>query len=169
MGRGGLAAVDTQRRWNVREGAVFAGKIVAHDKELAYRLRSVLAESPDLLKSRYRGAGHPMFGHCYVATETLYHLLGGKEAGWSGYCLSYDKPGVWGPGKETHWWLQNADGQLIDATADQFETPVPYERGSKKAFVTNRILGADPSERSAIALGRLSQRASISKLQGFAF
>ena len=33
--------------------------------------------TPDLMKSEYRelNKSNPMFGHCYVATETLYHLL----------------------------------------------------------------------------------------------
>ena len=46
------------------------------------------ALTPDLLHEPYRSrvqAGHcdPMTGHCYVASEAAYHMLGGKAAGWT--------------------------------------------------------------------------------------
>ena len=38
--------------------------------------------SPDLLKPQFRKQGeHPLYGHCYAASEALYHLLGGKNEG----------------------------------------------------------------------------------------
>lgn len=57
-------------------------------------------------------------GNCYVTTEALYHLLGGKAAGWI--------PQVMRIGSDTHWFLRHrATGLVVDATAKQFgkETP----------------------------------------------
>jgi len=38
------------------------------------------ALTPDLLKAQYRGSDIPYYGHCYVAAEALYHLLGGLHS-----------------------------------------------------------------------------------------
>ena len=58
--------------------------------------------SPDLLKPEYRelNIGNPMYGHCYAATEALFHLIGGLDSGWFPV-RGKDENGV------THWWLQN--------------------------------------------------------------
>lgn len=56
---------------------------------------------------------------------------------------------------EPHWFLRNADGHILDATASQFKTPVPYEKARGKGFLTlkpskraqevmNRVRDADP-------------------------
>lgn len=126
------------------------------ESELVSRAR--LALSPDLLKGIWRvknAQGHPMTGHCYVATEALYHLLGGKEAGWKSMMMSFDNDCDWGPVELPHWWLENVDGRRIDATSDQFASPVPYERGRHKAFITNEKLGDKPSKRARILIARL--------------
>jgi hypothetical protein len=60
------------------------------------------------------GSISPLAGHCSVASEALYHMLGGKAAGWT--------PQVMRVSETTHWFLRHADGTVIDATADQFET-----------------------------------------------
>jgi hypothetical protein len=122
--------------FNVKKGVVFTGKIKKKEKDLVLALRKVLLESPDLLKIRYRWSEHPIYGHCYVATEALYHLLGGKEEGWSGYVYGFEDEFDWEPGENTHWWLQNEDGRIIDATADQFEGVqwVRFQRSARNWF-----------------------------------
>lgn len=107
---------------------------------LVARVRTVLSD--DLRKEEYRGHENPIVGHCYVASEALYHLLGGKEAGWKPVGLQHEG----GP----HWWLANADGRVIDATADQFDSAVPYAEGRGQGFLTRQ-----PSERAEVALLRL--------------
>ncbi len=80
------------------------------------------ALTPELLKPEYREANerHPLAGHCYVATEALFHLLGGRESEWQSMHTEHE--GV------EHWWLRSkADGSVLDATAEQFETLVPYD------------------------------------------
>lgn len=41
---------------------------------------------------------NPLFGHCYVASEALYHLAGGKRAGLRPRRIKISD-GHW------HWWL----------------------------------------------------------------
>lgn len=128
----------------------------ANELELVEKIRSFL--SPDLLRGQWKepnAQGHPMAGHCYVATEALYHLLGGANAGWQAKVLSFADDITWAPGKLTHWWLENKDGRFIDATADQFKTTPPYNRGRHAAFVTNAALGDSPSARTLKLINRL--------------
>lgn len=95
------------------------------------------ALTPELLKP-----GFGPKGHCYVASEAAYHLLGGKEAGLKPMNIKHE--GV------QHWFLMGPDG-IIDLTADQFETPVPYARARGRGFLTSQ-----PSKRAQIVIDRVS-------------
>jgi hypothetical protein len=94
------------------------------------------ALTPELLKP-----GFGPKGHCYVASEAAYHLLGGKEAGLKPMNLKHE--GV------QHWFLLGPDG-VIDLTSDQFETPVPYESARGRGFLTK-----EPSKRAQIVIDRV--------------
>ena len=100
----------------------------------------------DLLREPYRSrvaaGAHPLTGHCYVASEALYHLLGGKSAGLKAMLIQHEG----GP----HWWIRDAAGNDIDLTAAQFVTPVPYDRGVGKGFLTR-----EPSNRAAVVIARV--------------
>lgn len=109
--------------------------------ELAvHKVRAALQDGDRL--PRYQGERNPLAGHCYVATEAVYHLLGGKRAG-----LTPCRTRV---GDDTHWWLVDTDGTVIDPTADQFEAPVPYHVGVRTGFLTK-----NPSRRCAAVLARV--------------
>ena len=54
-------------------------------------------------------------GNCYVTCEALYHLLGGKEAGWIPMRMRWER--------DTHWFLRHASGLILDPTASQFQDP----------------------------------------------
>lgn len=115
-------------------------------------LEKLLAALPgaltsDLLREPYRTwveqeGAHPLTGHCYVATEALYHLLGGKAAGWQPMHQKHEG----GP----HWWLRGPSGEVVDPTAEQCDTPVPYGLGRGKGFLTQK-----PSRRAQIVMARL--------------
>ena len=103
--------------------------------------------SPELLKSEYRGSDNNnlLFGHCYVATETLYHLMNSDAVK---PCCGRDSNGV------VHWWLQyRKSGKRIDPTADQYysvgEIP-PYKFGRGSGFLTK-----EPSKRSRVVMNRV--------------
>ena len=68
---------------------------------------------------------------CYEASETLYHLLGGKEAGLTPMQIRHE--GV------SHWYLRwevGSDTFYIDPTSSQFTYQVPYRRGTGRGFLT---------------------------------
>lgn len=97
----------------------------------------------DLRKAPYRGDPNPLTGHCYVASEALYHLLGSDE--WKPCNISHEG--------SPHWYLTNRrTGEVLDPTAGQFQTPVPYERGKGKGFLTK-----EPSKRAQELLKRLNR------------
>ena len=111
------------------------------EKKLVEDVRSCLSE--DLRKKEYRHHPNPVAGHCYVASEALYHRLGGKSAGWTPQNIRHEG--------SPHWFLKNNDGRLLDPTADQFETPVPYELGKGCGFLTRQ-----PSARAQRVLDQLA-------------
>jgi hypothetical protein len=83
-----------------------------------------------------------MTGHCYVASEALFHLRGGKAAGYQ-VCRIRHEGG-------THWFLRR-HGQVEDLTPDQFSTPVPYENATPTGFLTRL-----PSRRAQILMERVT-------------
>ena len=83
---------------------------------------------------KYRGDANPFRGHCYVASEALYHLLGGKEQGWKPMFLKHEG--------ENHWFLQK-NGLIIDITVSQFKKFPPYDNAIGKGFLTKK-----PSKRA---------------------
>lgn len=104
---------------------------------MVYMVQSAL--SPSLLKKEYldENAKNPMFGHCYVASEAIYHLLPNRKL--RPY-YGKDPRGI------THWWLLDERNNIrIDATADQYHSQglePPYEAGVRASFLTN-----EPSKR----------------------
>ena len=112
--------------------------------------------TPDLLAGEYRAcatsgpmASSPVAGHCAVATEALYFMLGGKAAGYTPMNVRHE--GV------SHWYLRTPDGRYLDPTADQFDTPVDYASGRGRGFPTPRQGRAEPppSKRAAVLLSRI--------------
>ncbi len=118
---------------------------------LIKKIQSVLTD--DLLNPAWKKIvkkedNHFTAGHCYAASEALYHLLGGKEAGF--------KPQV---GKSdngtTHWWLIDEDNKILDPTATQFfykNLIPPYNNGKGNGFLTKK-----PSKRAQTIIDRIKE------------
>lgn len=88
---------------------------------------------------------HSTYGHCYLATEAAYHLLGGREEGWKPYHLKQSG--------ESHWFLKHNSGALLDLTADQFDgVPIRYDLARGKGFLTR-----DPSKRAKRLILKIRQ------------
>lgn len=86
-------------------------------------------------------------GNCYVTCEALFHLLGGKAAGWTPRTVRHEG--------DVHWYLVKApDGwscqQILDPTASQFKTPPPYHLGRGRGFLTK-----NPSKRAREMMDRM--------------
>ena len=115
-------------------------------QELTTKIQECL--TPDLLKKPYRekNKNNPMYGHCYVATEALYHSLDDRTK----YQIQHgkDHEGV------VHWWLREKEtGEIVDVTSDQYYsqglTP-PYNNGRNGSFLTNF-----PSKRAVTLMERI--------------
>lgn len=78
-------------------------------------------------------------GNCYVTCEALYHLLGGKKAGWTPASMPWQN--------DTHWVLRHQSGLVLDPTADQFQAPPDYSGLRNRGFLT-----AQPSKRAQILM-----------------
>lgn len=118
---------------------------------LIANIQSVL--TPDLLTGQYAKQTQRSHteGHCYAAAEALYHLLGGKEAGYTPCVATFTDNNQ----RATHWWIKNKNGEIFDPTAEQFtaigDTP-PYHLGKGAGFLTRQ-----PSKRAATILQRLKE------------
>jgi len=113
-----------------------------HIREAVAAVRRSLTD--DLRKPFWQrfGANNPMAGHCYVASEALYHLLEGSHE---------VKPMVIRLGlDDTHWFLM-VDGEIVDPTRDQFASTyeVPYGEARGCGFLTRQ-----PSKRAATVIDR---------------
>lgn len=124
-----------------------ASAVRADPGALIAEIRSVLSD--DLLRPTYRNRPdrRPTSGHCYAASEALYHLLGGRAAGLTPMVLRHEG----GP----HWFLRAADGTFLDPTGDQFDTPPSHGLGRGCGFLTR-----EPSRRARTILDRLPSHQS---------
>jgi hypothetical protein len=72
----------------------------------------------------------PTTGYCYVVAEVVYHYLAPK--GSRPYIIKFDE-------NDTHWFVKEPSGKVIDLTADQFDVPIDYSLGKPKNFQTKDI------------------------------
>lgn len=80
-------------------------------------------------------------GDCYYSTEALYHLLGGKQAGWEPHTES------------GHWYLRSKGGKTVDATSMEPKNGRPKklltENPSKQALkIIDKVLMSSPVKKS---------------------
>lgn len=90
-----------------------------------------------------------MRGNCYAASEALYHILGGKKAGWKPMRFP-----LIGPDKkmDTHWFLKHESGMTIDISVRQFKGKLPdYTQARGAGFLTKK-----PSRRAKTLMRTLT-------------
>lgn len=96
------------------------------------RIRAAAEMSDDLRLKRWRGDPCPIRGHCYVASEALWWAIGDERDSFTPMTVRHEK--------SVHWWLsyrpRSDSAWHVDPTANQFKTPVPYERGRGRGFLT---------------------------------
>jgi hypothetical protein len=112
--------------------------------------------TPDLLRPKYKQEAAKQcreYGHCYIATEALWHLLGGPK---SGYTPKY----AFDCENDTHWWLAHNETQdTLDPTAPQYtakERKKLYAEGKPCGFLTRK-----PSKRAQVIMDRVEALRSI--------
>lgn len=86
--------------------------------------------------------GADVSGQCYVASECLYHLMGGQASGlipiqgnWEGI---------------SHWALKSELGWVIDLTVEQFEEVPDYSLFRGRGFLTK-----NPSKRAQLIIDKV--------------
>lgn len=139
--------------------------------------------SDDMLSSKWRRivagetARTPLSGHCAIAAEALYDLLGGAAAGYTPYVCSYhEKDGrdVYARAPQgyeplTHWWLRASDGAqrgaggVVDPTAGQYSYPFPYHYGQAAGFMSP----FPPSQRARTIIARVERALGVDAVRGF--
>jgi hypothetical protein len=119
------------------------------EQSVIKKIQSVLTLdllNPEWSEKLKEGKHHPFAGHCYAASEALYHLLGGKEKG-------YKPMRGKGLNDETHWWIVDKDGNILDSTSEQFYfvgLKPPYKNGKGTGFLTK-----SPSKRAKEIISRI--------------
>lgn len=107
-------------------------------------VRDYLRGNDDLRSDEFEG-GAGLTGHCYVASEAVFHLTGGYDRWYvcrQTVFTHHHRLDV--PARVTHWYLEDREtGEYVDPTASQFDFAVPHERGTRTGFMTS-----DPSERA---------------------
>lgn len=136
--------LDKEMRELVGEGVPFVSlnaEAIPFDGTPADAVKVMLPHlTNDLRKKKYRSNPNPVAGHCYVASEALRYLLG---PAWQPMFIKHEE--------DSHWFLRHAEtGEILDATASQFATPVPYSEARRQAFLTK-----EPSKRARILLGKI--------------
>jgi len=114
-------------------------------KALIKKIQRVL--TPDLLLPQWRGNPNPLAGHCYVAAESLYHMIGGSAAG----AKPFSAPCPGG----VHWWIEQ-NGKRLDPTGRQFDNETRkeiYAQGRGKGFLTKQ-----PSKRAQEVIRRVENQ-----------
>lgn len=102
--------------------------------------------SDDLRRAPWKGSKNRMAGHCFVASEAIYYLLGGKEAGWKPMSMRHEG--------SPHWYLWHVpSGRVVDATASQFYTEPAYCERHGKGFTSSRP--STPSKRAQVLMDRV--------------
>lgn len=93
----------------------------------------------DLIERVQNALPNDVTGWCYSASEALYYLAGGKEAG-----LKPCQSAIWVDERRvSHWWLEDTDGNIYDLTAEQFDFPWPYHTGKGRGFQTKRATATE--------------------------
>lgn len=111
-------------------------------KTIISRITGALDDS--LRRKPWAGSSNKLAGHCYVASEAAYHLLGGSSSKWKPMFIRHEG--------SPHWFLRSSDGEILDITASQFSSPVPYEKARGNGFLTSH-----PSRRASIVINKVME------------
>ena len=124
---------------NLREGAV---------TERSLRVARAVRDSltPDVRQKGTRASTEDGdTGFCYVASEAIWHLLGGPDSAYVPHRIVHER--------RSHWYLMNPAGSVIDVTVGQFRRCPQHESGARRAFIH-----PTPSKRAQLVMTRARAR-----------
>ena len=123
------------------------------EQNLIDKIRNALSD--DLLKPNWKKQkklidplstnhkiNYQVYGHCYIASEALYYLLGGKDSGYVPQVITVNNG--------THWFLKNKQNDILDPTFDQFNFKINYSKSRGCGFLTKQ-----PSKRTQQLLNKI--------------
>lgn len=123
--------------WSAYDDKIGADWWACRGRDLALKIQPHL--TPDLLRKAWRdSSAHPHAGHCYVASEAIWHATGRRMRIRRAPC----------PGGQ-HWWLETRRGHVVDPTAAQFPGGFDYAAGIGAAFLTR-----EPSKQARVLMER---------------
>lgn len=133
------------KQFITKDGNEFHFRNIAHEQKrlknkINIKQRIIDSLSDDLLKPEYKKMKNKnkYTGHCYIASETFYHLSNNKP---SVYHIKHEG--------STHWFLKY-ENEVLDLTYKQFKTPVIYKNARKGFFLTK-----NPSKRSVKLINKV--------------
>lgn len=128
--------MKTIERHRYRDKKIFQTRTLTYNPYPMTEIESVMGLiasnlKPEMVSKKYReeNSTNPMFGHCYHASQALFHLMDTNVLEQRTAIDYHD---------EAHWWLvDNSTDKVYDITADQYyhvgQTP-PYVDGKKKPW-----------------------------------
>ena len=142
---GQLTPAEASEAYGVSRGAISAQlkkRPYAHRAVRRLFRERMRGNPPSALPKLRRAVGKAR--ECYPAAEALYHNAGGRQAGLTPMQQIHEG--------RSHWWVRGPEGEVLDPAGAQFRTPVPYERGRGRGFLTKK-----PSKRAR----QLAKRAGV--------
>lgn len=97
-------------------------------------------------------------GNCYYSSEALYHILGGKKAGWTPMYMEIKED--WDT--VNHWFLKHKSGIVLDASKLQFheDRKIDYTKAQKASFKTKT-----PSKKAKLVMTALTWENDLSGMR----
>lgn len=125
--------------------------IDAHDRALALAVQRALKveDLTPAYRQQHAAGCDAMTGHCFVATNAFWHATGGLAGKYTPRQVRVEG--------ESHWFLVDDQGRVVDLTASQFSTPVPYAQGRRVGMRARPGGDVRPTERAQAVLDRIAR------------
>lgn len=123
------------------EEAGILGDLTPQESRIAIAVLQSLTN--DLRWKQYRDR-EDLAGYCYVVSESMYHMLGREDQGYSAWQMEWE--GV------SHWFLMGpryGSKRVIDVTSSQFMEVPEYNLSKRRSF-----MHPSPSKRARILIER---------------
>ena len=126
--------MTTLQRKEYKDGTNYSGSWVLEYEEYDYpkdleKVTGLIKQklNPKYLTPKYREENktNPLHGHCYHSTQSLYYFFKNTNL-----TIMSGKCNLWGH----HYWLEDADNNIIDITANQYHSigkEPPYKNGKE--------------------------------------
>ena len=109
-------------------------KIISLKKYMEAADKVIRDDSDDLLtkeNEKTKPPGNKYWGKCYIASESMYHYYGGKNSPFQPMNMKHEG--------RSHWFLRRRNNnQIIDLTADQYQTMPDYSLAVGRGFLPTK-------------------------------